>query len=191
MLFNLRIFKKLVKEAYNRGGLIVGREGEEYILCGGIWAMRIKEEAFEKEYKAAVIEHIGDLPRDGELIRKSKAQDDRETSEDTKKRLELEGIEQACYPAEPTNVYISIGERLCRMIQCKERNVLIKEELVALVEDVKEKGMEGPFCNPKEEFRLYWHDRRCKYAVCIMDAGEETKEQKVLERLQTVDLTRR
>lgn len=191
MLFNLRIFKKLVKDAYNGGGLIAGREGEEYILCGGSWAVCIKEDAFDKEYKAAVIEHIGDLPRDGVFVSKSKTLGDREMSEDTKAKLELESIEQACYPADLTNVYIRIGERLCRMIQCKERNVLIKEELVELVEDVKGEGMEGPFCNPEEEFQLYWYNSKCKYVAYIMDAGKETKEQKALERLQKVDLTRR
>ena len=191
MIFNLRIFKKLVKDAYNGGGLIAGREGEEYILCGGSWAVRIKVDAFDKEYKAAVIEHIGDLPRDGVFVSKSKTLGDREMSEDTKTGLQIEGIEQECYPADLTNVYIRIGERLCRMIQCMKRNVLIKEELVALVEDVKEEGMEGPFCNPEEELQLYWHNSKCKYVAYIMDAGRETKDQKALELLQAVDLSRR
>lgn len=191
MLFNLRIFKKLVKEAYNGGGLIVGKKEEEYILCGGIWMVRIKEEAFDKEYKAAVIEHIGDLPQDGELIRKSKSAGESEVSEAGRKKLMLEDIEQACYPADPTNVYIDMAEGLCRVMQCQDKNVLIKEELAALVEEVKGEGMKGPFCNPEEEFKLYWHNSKCKYAACIIDIRGAAKEQEILKRLQAVDLSRR
>lgn len=190
MLLNLRIFKKLVKEAYNGGGLIVGREGEEYILCDGSWIIRIKEEAFEKEYKAAVIEHVGDLPRDGELVRKSKKFGNSEMSEASKAILTLEDIERACVPADITSVYIDIAGKLCRMVQCNDRNVLVKEELIVLAEEVKGEGMEGPCCIAEKEFQLYWSSRTCKYTALAMNIHQETKEWKALERLRAVDLRR-
>lgn len=190
MLFNLRIFKKLVKEAYKGGGLIVGREGEEYIFCGGNWAMRIKEEAFEKEYKAAVIEHIGDLPKDGELVRKSKGLGDGEVNDLDRQILKMRDIKGACDPADLTNVYMDISGRLCRVVQCQNRNILMKEELIALVEENKKEGMKGPFSNPSRECQLYWYDNRCNYTVYTMDTRQETKAQQVLEQLQAVDLGR-
>lgn len=191
MLLNLRIFKKLVKEAYNGGGLIVGREGEEYILCGGSWIIRIKEGAFEKEYKAAIIEHIGDLPKDGELKRRAKQYEiDNSEISGNKEILKLKETELAVDQAELTNVYIDIHGKLCRMVQCQHRNVLVNEELIALAEEIKEEGMEGPYSIPGKEFLLYWSNRWCKYAAYTIKVIEGEKAQSVLEQLRAVDLRR-
>lgn len=193
MIFNLRIFKKLIKEAYKGTGLIVRREGEEYLLCGGHWAIRIEQGAFAKEYKAAVIEYIGDLPKTGKTIKASKYWGIQETELDEKveKRLSMEGLEDTYEPVQISKVYIECMDKLCRVMQCKKKNVMMPEDLVSLVEDVKvedDEPLDGPFSTPLQEGILYWYNMDCQYAATVIMEEELTKEHTILEALRAVEL---
>lgn len=69
MIWELKTFKKMVKEAYKGSGLVVAKSGEEYIIARKwAWRMVFHESVFQKEYKAAVIEVLGDLPEAGEIL---------------------------------------------------------------------------------------------------------------------------
>lgn len=69
MIWELKTFKKMVKEAYKGSGLVVAKRGEEYIMARKrVWRMVFHESIFQKEYKAAVIEVLGDLPEAGEIL---------------------------------------------------------------------------------------------------------------------------
>lgn len=75
MIWRLQTFKKLIKEAYNGVGLTIAKKGTEYIISKDWhWKMSFDETAFQKEYKAAVIECVGELPEAGEIIRAYKGE---------------------------------------------------------------------------------------------------------------------
>lgn len=73
MFINLIEFKKLLKNAYKGGGLIVGRLEEDMILTNGsgTWGVQVEAECVPNKLKGALVELIGDLPEYGEVCRYS------------------------------------------------------------------------------------------------------------------------
>ncbi len=66
MMFDLQIFKKLVKEAYQGYGLHIRREEGEYQLAGRYWYLSVKIDCFPNKARAAVIELVGEFPKENE-----------------------------------------------------------------------------------------------------------------------------
>ena len=66
MFIKTSIFKKLLKEAYKNDNLSVGHseKAKVYYIVGGYWFVAIQEQFFPNAEKAALVELIGDLPRD-------------------------------------------------------------------------------------------------------------------------------
>ena len=73
MFINLIEFKKLLKNAYKGGGLIVGRLEEDMVLTNGsgTWGVQVEAECVPNKLKGALVELIGDLPEYGEVCRYS------------------------------------------------------------------------------------------------------------------------
>ena len=66
MFIKTSIFKKLLKEAYKNDNLSVGHseKAKVYYIVGGYWFVMFKNNFFLMLKKAALVELIGDLPRD-------------------------------------------------------------------------------------------------------------------------------
>jgi hypothetical protein len=66
MFIKTSIFKKLLKEAYKNDNLSVGHseKAKVYYIVGGYWFVAVQEQFFPNAEKAALVELIGDLPRD-------------------------------------------------------------------------------------------------------------------------------
>ena len=66
MFIKTSIFKKLLKEANKNDNLSVGHseKAKVYYIVGGYWFVAIQEQFFPNAEKAALVELIGDLPRD-------------------------------------------------------------------------------------------------------------------------------
>ncbi|MBE5937699.1 MAG: hypothetical protein E7265_06685 [Lachnospiraceae bacterium] len=66
MFIKLATFKKLVKTAYTHNRLVVCHVGEDYIISGGGWRIQVDSAHLPNQYKAVMVEHIGDMPAAGE-----------------------------------------------------------------------------------------------------------------------------
>lgn len=71
MFLNKTKFKKMMKEAYNRGGLKVGRIYDGLVLSNVTWISWTREGDIPNWLKAAVIELAGELPEEGDLFQAS------------------------------------------------------------------------------------------------------------------------
>ena len=94
MFIKTSIFKKLLKEAYKNDNLSVGHSGKAkvYYIVGGYWFVAVQEQFFPNAEKAALVELIGDLPRD-EYVRIHKDED----SFSRKRTGRISGRNQSAY----------------------------------------------------------------------------------------------
>ena len=71
MFLNKTKFKKMMKEAYNGGGLKVGRIYDGLVLSSGTWISWTRDEDVPNWLKGAVMELTGELPEEGDLFQAS------------------------------------------------------------------------------------------------------------------------
>lgn len=71
MFLNKTKFKKMMKEAYNGGGLRVGRIYDGLVISNGAWISWTREGDIPNWLKAAVIELAGELPEEGDMFQVS------------------------------------------------------------------------------------------------------------------------
>lgn len=71
MFLNKTKFKKMMKEAYNGGGLRVGRIYDGLVISSGTWISWTREGDIPNWLKAAVIELAGELPEEGDMFQVS------------------------------------------------------------------------------------------------------------------------
>lgn len=82
MFINKTKFKKLVKDTYSGGGLLVGQTESGILIVGGEgWQLEIDKEYMCKEHLAAIIECTGYIPEKGEAIKFIKHKDGCEEQE--------------------------------------------------------------------------------------------------------------
>lgn len=194
MLFNVRIFKKIIKEAYNARGLLIAKSGDEYFLDGDDWKIVVKEKALAKELKAAVIELAGDLPESGEAFRATKLLDN-QYEIPFSEEWRISRADDAVIPVDLTDVYIKHYATLCRVVQCREQNIIMDDSLIALVEDAKidprnESRLEGPFQIRNNGEVLYWYNNTCRYVAKTMSQFMLQQEKDIMEQLRGVNLDR-
>lgn len=68
MFLNPKILKKLMKEAYKRECLVIGKRDEQYYIQGGYWALICKKNFVPKTILAEIIELAGEIPEEGECF---------------------------------------------------------------------------------------------------------------------------
>lgn len=71
MFLNKTKFKKMMKEAYNGGGLRVGRIYDGLVISSGTWISWTREGDIPNWLKGAVMELTGELPEEGDLFQAS------------------------------------------------------------------------------------------------------------------------
>lgn len=71
MFLNRTKFKKMMKEAYNGGGLRVGRIYDGLVLSSSTWISWTREGDIPNWLKGAVMELTGELPEEGDLFQAS------------------------------------------------------------------------------------------------------------------------
>ncbi len=72
MFLNNGILKRLMKQAYKAGGLIVARTEKRTYIAGNFWEMDVLQEFLPKQILAQIIELAGELPGEGERFRADK-----------------------------------------------------------------------------------------------------------------------
>lgn len=70
MFLNITEFKKFLKAAYKGSGLIVGILDGNLVLTNGgrTWGVQVNGDFIPNKLKAALVELIGDLPEEGEVL---------------------------------------------------------------------------------------------------------------------------
>ena len=70
MFISKERFKKLVKDSYKHGGLVVGQTEKGILILGGHnWQLEIDSECMYKTHLAAIIECTGYIPKPGEAVK--------------------------------------------------------------------------------------------------------------------------
>lgn len=69
MFLNKTRFKKLVKDAFNSGGLQVGQIYGGLVISGGYWITWTQDGYVPNWVKAALMEYTGEMPREGYLFK--------------------------------------------------------------------------------------------------------------------------
>lgn len=67
MFINITHLKKLMKESYKYGKLVVGNVNGNLIISNGAFIAQGRGQQETNEYKSAIVEFLGYLPKEGEL----------------------------------------------------------------------------------------------------------------------------
>ena len=192
MIFNLKLFRKIIKATYNGVGLAVGKDNDEYFLEGGTWVMRIAERAFDKAYKGAVIELVGDLPESGEVLRATK--DNIQYELPFNSIWKMESIEQAKIPVYPTNTYIEHKGTMCRVMQGQNNRCMVMTATLAAVvddsalDDEIDTYIEGPNQIRDIFSALYWENNTCSFMTLTRNEMLSGTEDDILNKLSEMDM---
>ena len=72
MFLKTNLLKRLMKQAYAGGGLVVARRGDWIYLSGSYWEVEVRKRYIPKKTMGDLISLIGELPEDGERFRAEK-----------------------------------------------------------------------------------------------------------------------
>lgn len=72
MFLNKTMFKRWIKDAFRHNGLVVGRIYGGLVISGGAWVTWTQEGYVPNWLKAAIMEHTGELPNEGEVFKAKK-----------------------------------------------------------------------------------------------------------------------
>lgn len=198
MFVKTTVFKKLIKQTYNAGRLLVVGTENEYIIAGDWWIIRVKKDLFAKKNKAAVIEITGELPRDGEAFRPiKKAGNQYEIAENP-----VWDITKAFYDAKEgfiiTKATYELNRDRIRILQNKSTNecVPINQIMIDLIDtEAIEEGEGypvGPNAPNKQGRIMYWHNNTMTLAAYTIEAncneGEQSELSKYLQLLENIEL---
>ncbi len=202
MLFNTKVLRRLMKNAYNRKGLTVGiekmqicpgnpEEKTAYVLNGGNWTVNILADFMPKEIKAMIMECAGELPGTADFLGP--------------------GDFFTCYKKEPTNyafneIYVppiaenmrnavpdpvdissmSIWDR--RIIQVSGRKVLLNNVFLDLLNGTidYENGETDLLGKLYSDGAFYFWNNTCLFMA--LEAGKTDTEKTILNNLMMVDI---
>ena len=195
MIWKLNKFKNLIKMAYNGTGLTVGKNGKDYILATHVWMMMFREEAFAKEYKAAVIEYTGELPEAGEVFLAKKGEANqyelREVNDWIREKyVTVHKMKEVCTV---TPVFILHKGTVCRVLARGEQTELITYEYLDAIEpgavdqEVGETPVVGPMQKEEDMGVVYFSSNMCYFKARTRHAALTNMEHEVLDALKQVD----
>ncbi|MCM1159360.1 MAG: hypothetical protein NC300_11360 [Bacteroidales bacterium] len=194
MIFNKSVLKKLLKEAYKSGGVLVANRNGRIVLAGGWWAVTMKNRVFSNEARAAVVELAGELPAEGECWRVDSMGCQVEIppeliriidTPELRARIAADGVfHKTRLLMEKTAVY--------RMYQRNEEVVLVNETMEKLLDiHAAKEGEDASVCGPYyRENRMYWYTDECSLCAGIMypDEDKDGEIKELLAALGTMEI---
>lgn len=175
MFYRLTTIKRRIKEAWKAANLLVGLTQEGWFYVGGTYWLIVQDiKNTPKEFKAAVIELAGDLPRPGEVFRAGKDGN----------QMEMENLQEYLLPKihetigetgeeyEVTNIVMRWGDSDIRFLRSLEGTnaAIMGDELCSIPDpDAIDKGkgeteIIGPI-RPAMSRSLIWHNDDTWYAA--------------------------
>lgn len=141
-------FKKMVKEKYNSGGIEIFRSETDTRIGGSYWMVVVKNGKINKENLAAIIEFVGELPREGTGANISRKGNQ---GSFTLKDIDIQAIDTDFVGISRITLTTSQDERV-RLLQDDEGNIYpIYEDVLKLIDPSKiDKNLgetlpDGPF----------------------------------------------
>lgn len=180
MFVNKTRFRKLVKEAFNSGyGLIVGKVYGGLVVCGGTWTTWTEEGYVPNWVKAAVMEHTGELPKEGHVFRAKKDEPIQYEIADNR-YFDLPGtFMRAKNPFTVTPMVYDNKWKHFRFLQndATKEIIAVQSYLYELL-DMKELGEENRPVGPSAETRsggvLIWKNEHSAVAICKLDISGDS-----------------
>ena len=177
MFLNKTRFKKMLKSAYNYGGLTVGRVYGGLVLSGNGWVTWTEEGYIPNWLKAAIMELTGELPR-AECV--FTAQKDEvlqfEIAENDYLNLP-ERFAEARIPFHVTPIEYSTNWAEYRMLQNKQNGVIVALpsgyfDVLDFTElDKEEHAPAGPVSQSEAADRMYWKNEHSAVAFSTAKTG--------------------
>lgn len=190
MFLNKTKFKKWIKDAYNRGGLTVGRIHDGLVICGPYWTTWTEDGYIPNWVKAAVMEYTGELPKDGCVFKAIKNEPlQYEISENSWFNLpEMYQKAKTVFTVTPVT-YDHKWEyyRFLQNNQTKEV-VAMREESYQIIDEKEleeERPPFGPCAITPEAHILLWKNEHSALGICKMDISEAGL--KIIGLLETMD----
>lgn len=189
MFLNKTMFKKMIKHAFNNGGLVVGRIYEGLVISSGYWVTWTHEGYIPNWVKAAVMEYTGELPKLGTIFKAVKNEP-----------IQYEIAENRFYDLPERfrgshNVFVDTGVTLAenglRFFQQKDsREIICMPEPYVSVIDLRELEGDNPPMGPVSENIggniLIWKNENSAYAACKI-ATSNNKALSVMRSLGEID----
>ena len=179
MFLNKTMFKKWIKDAFHHGGLVVGRIYGGLVLSGNNWVTWTQEDSVPNWLKAAIMEHVGELPGKGQVF-KAKNDEVQQYEISDNPFLNLpERYREAKIPFAVTPVVYNTRWMDFRLLQCG-----ISGELIPIsgacydIIDIKEVGSDGfpvgPSSRDKKGSMLIWKNETSALAVSRVEMSERS-----------------
>ena len=186
MFFKMSVLKKLMKNAYKGGCLVLGDSMEGYVIASGWWSIWINKEYTPKELKAAIIELCGELPF-GEWFRASSSMGNQGMMpfEDSVHPVHL--FNNSKEPVNITRILMTKGESLMRLLQNEETKEVsaISEVILNLIDEktIKEEDGEYPPIGPitMDNGVFSWGNNICYLSVYPIKLLDEAKEDEKIQ----------
>lgn len=179
MFLNKTMFKKWIKNAFNHGGLVVGRVYDGLVLYGGAWASWTQEGYVPNWLKAAIMEHTGELPGKGQVFKAKKDEVQQyEMSENSYLNLP-ERYMEARVPFIVTPVIYDTKWQAFRLLQCADTQeiIAIPADCFDIIDYRELEGEErpaGPSARRADGDILIWKNEVSALAVCKTKLSEDT-----------------
>lgn len=192
MFFKMNVLKKMMKNAYKGGCLILGDspiiENGEIVMDGlvistGWWSLWINKDYVPKELKAAVIELCGELPCYEHWFKASESLGNQEMIPFTEATHPVNLFEKATQGAHITRMMMTKGSGgVMRILQNERTDQVgaINEMIISLIDPkaIKEEDGEYPPIGPKTRDEDYytWGNNICYFVVYPIKPLDEEKE---------------
>lgn len=191
MFIKTTVFKRLLKQAYKRDLLQVGHEDDTdiYYIIGGYWAIMVEKRFFTNAAKAALVELIGDLPKNESI--KIYSDGTRQQLIDDSAWFTLALREPEEY-LEKTNLLVEEEKFgvLSRLFSAGEKLIPVNEGLYSLIDEGAKTSDDldiiGPYKTTLSGHMLMWKNNTSTVGLSprVWNDEEELMEQlKELEQL--------
>lgn len=193
MFYKLNVAKRLMKRAYKGAGLIVGVTEQGWFYVAGTWWCICQDiNLTPKEFKAAVIELVGDLPEPGSNFRAYKDGGNQYMIDQSHQFLlprvfaEIDDGD-AGNDYKETPIILEFSDHTVRVLESEQYGPImtVQEEAIQLVDrdgidhDAGETDIIGPAVLGSGDPRLVWHNDDTwfmAYCVAIPKADGEDRE---------------
>ena len=189
MFLNKTLFKKMIKRAFQKSGLIVGRIYEGLVVSDGEWVSWTRSGAVPNWLKAAIIEYAGQLPEEGQIFTAMKGDMLQYEIEDAQWDLP-ERFQRSKVPFSVTPIVYDGAFFKARLVSCSRTGdiIPIPEEYCDVI-DFSELGEEhrptGPSAETKEGLSLIWKNENSAWLIPRTYFTDERKS--ILERLEGLE----
>lgn len=190
MFIKTTVFKRLLKQAYKRDALQVGHEDNTniYYIVGDYWAVMVEAKFFTNSAKAALVELIGDLPKNESVRIYSDGTRQQLIDDSTWFALALQEPEKYL---EKTNLLVEEEKFgvLSRLFSTGEKFIPVNEGLYSLIDEEAKTSDDldiiGPYKTLLSGHMIMWKNNTSTVGLSprVWNDDEDLMEQKtILER---------